>query len=145
MSDIATSWQQTFGDWSVTGQDLTSGDDLVTAVLISLFTDRVALPDDVIPDGSGDPRGWWADDATYPIGSRIWLLERAKRTQQTLVLAQGYAEEALQWLLDDDVCSAIDVYCEWQQRGFLAMQVTVTKNAGNVVTLNFVWAWTGVN
>ncbi len=94
-------------------------------MLVSLFTDRVANPDDSLPDGSGDPRGFWADDPRYPTGSRLWLLDRAKRTQQTIGLARGYIDEALQWLIDDGVVSSIDVALEWTQRSTLAARITI--------------------
>lgn len=143
MSDIATVWSGTRGDWLLAGPALASGNDLATAVLISLFTDRVANPDDAIPDGTADPRGWWADDPTAPIGSRLWLIFRSKRTQETLGAAQSYAEEALQWLVNDGVAASFDVYVEWQERSTLAMQVTVFKTNGTQQTLQFAWAWNG--
>lgn len=145
MSDIATIWSSTRGDWQQMGADLKSGNDLSTAVIISLFSDRQANADDVIPDGSGDPRGWWGDVGQYMIGSRLWLLERAKRTQQTIALAQGYIEEALQWLIDDGVVAKFDVYVEWTQQHMLGAQVTAYRTDGTTQAMNFGWAWIGTN
>lgn len=125
MPDIATAWTNARGDWALAGADLARGSDLVTAVLVSLFTDRVANPDDTVPDGSSDPRGFWADDPRYLTGSRLWLLDRSKRTQQTLGLARGYIDEALQWLLDDGVVSSLDVALEWTARGTLSARITI--------------------
>jgi phage gp46-like protein len=125
MADISTNWATTRGDWALAGADLARGTDLVTAVLISLFTDRAAHPDDVIPDGSQDPRGFWNDDPQYLIGSRLWLLDRAKKTDATLSLAQGYIEEALQWLKDDGVASDIELTLTWSRRGTLSAQIVV--------------------
>ena len=144
MSDISTIWKQTHGDWQLVGADLASGDDLATAVLTSLFTDRVAHIDDVIPDGSTDPRGWWGDDPTVPIGSRLWLIFRSKATQDTVASAQNYAEEALQWMVDDGVIAGSDVYVEWQVPSTLAMRVTLFKNDGTKQTIAFAWVWNGV-
>lgn len=141
-NDITTVWQGTYGDYVLAGADLQKGDDLQTAVLISLFSDRVANDDDVIPDNTNDPRGWCGDQfSDVPIGSRLWFLRRAKRTQQTLQDAQGYALEALQWLLTDGIVAAVDVYCQWQALSFLAMQVTIIEFNGNVRTLNYQWVW----
>ena len=103
MADISTIWNSTNGDWQLSGKSLASGKDLLTAVVISLFTDRQAEPDNPISDGTDDLRGWWGDTGSDRIGSRLWLLERSKRTQATLQLAQGYIAEALQWLIDDGV------------------------------------------
>jgi phage gp46-like protein len=61
------------GDLVLAPPDLATDDGLTTAVLISIFTDRQAEPDDTLPDdvvnlsgavvsrGSGDRRGWWGD------------------------------------------------------------------------------------
>ena len=141
MSDISTIWQTTRGDWKLSGRSLASGGDLATAVAISLFTDRTAQPDDVIPDGSGDPRGWWADDALNPIGSRLWLIDRSKRTQETLERAQDYINEALQWLIDDGVVAKFGVLVEWTAQHTLGAQVVAYRRDGGTTPLNFAWAW----
>lgn len=56
-------WNNTLsrGDITVTHNGLSRDEGLVTQVLICLFTDARADDDDVIPDGSGDPRGWPGD------------------------------------------------------------------------------------
>lgn len=141
MSDISIVWKATAGDFVLAGADLQSGDDLATAVVISLFTDRVAQIDDMIPDGSGDPRGWHGDDPAAPIGSRLWLIFRGKRTQQTLTDAQSYAQEALQWLVDDGVIADFDIDVEWQTPSTLAMRVTLFKTDGTQRVLAYAWVW----
>lgn len=145
MSDITTIWSSTHGDWQQVGAALDTGDDLATAVVISLFTDRQASLDDPLPDGAGDPRGWWADDGQFLIGSRLWLLDRSKRTQETLMLAQGYIEEALQWLIDDGVVARFEVFVEWTQSSMLGARVTAYRSDGTAKAMNYAWAWTGVN
>lgn len=109
-------------DLALDGYDLAKEDGLRTAVIISLFTDRRAEADDEIPDGSDDRRGWWAG----AIGSRLWLLARAKETPDTLARARAYAIEALQWLIDDGVATAVEVTAEWARRGVLALRVVIT-------------------
>lgn len=144
MSDIYTAWSPALsrGDWVLTGPVLQSGSDVVTAVLISLFTDRVANADDDIPDGSDDPRGWWGDAGQkYKIGSRLWLLDRVKQTDEVLKLARDYATEALQWLIDDGVVAKFTVLTEWTRGGMLGMQVVAYRQDGTTVALNFSSAW----
>lgn len=146
MTDIAISWDAAHarGDWTVTGPDLTTGNDLETAILVSLFTDRMAAPDDVIPDGSGDPRGWWGDQGeTHQIGSRLWLLERAKQTTDTLQRAYDYIAEALQWLIDDGVVARFDITVQWVSGGFLGAQVVAYEQSGTTVSSAFKWVWNG--
>lgn len=102
-------------DWALTGGDLAVDDGLDTAVALSLWTDRLANPDDVIPDGSNDGRGWWGDAWLPPlangtpdhIGSRLWLLARALQTPETAQRAQAYCQEALQHLVDDGVVESV--------------------------------------
>ena len=130
------------GDWLHDNASLASGDDLETAILISLFSDREASSDDVIPDGTGDPRGWIGDvDQDYKIGSRLWLLERAKQTQETLRLASEYIAEALQWLIDDSVVARFDITTEWTRAGMLGASLVAYQQSGAARALNFSWVW----
>lgn len=149
MSDIKTVWNPVLGagDWLMAGPELAAGDDLYTAVLISLFTDRVAAADDVIPDGSTDRRGWWGDvqpDGSFdPIGSRLWLLSRSKSpTTAILNQAVNYAKEALQWMIDDGVASGVDVQASWNAPNYLAMVVTISQADGtNPASYKFQLLW----
>ncbi|WP_250538703.1 MULTISPECIES: phage GP46 family protein [unclassified Caballeronia] len=136
------SWSGAYVSNVVSGGYLETGNDLQTAVLLSLFTDRVANADDVIPDGTGDPRGWWGDlDEDSPIGSRLWLLDRSKQTQEVLNNARDYIVEALQWLVDDGVVASMDVQTEWTRATFLGAQITLYQPAGPSVSLTYAWAW----
>ena len=142
MADILISWDEAHsrGDFVLAGQTLETGKDLQTAILISLFSDRMARPDDSIPDGT-DPRGWWGDEN---IGSRLWLLSRAKQTQDTLQRAYDYIVESLQWMLDDGVVARFDVMCEWTRPSFLGAQIIAYKQDGTqLLTGKYVYAWNG--
>jgi phage gp46-like protein len=124
------------------GDGLLAGGDLQTAVLISLFTDATASSDDIIPDGTGDPRGWWGDRAS-PIGSKIWLRLRAKRTPAVLDLVKNDIQQALQWMIDDGVAAQIDVVTEFQGTNRLAASVVIYRQSGSRHPMNFDWAWKG--
>jgi phage gp46-like protein len=133
------------GDWQIVGGDLDTGGDLTTAVVISLFSNRVAGPDDPLPDGYDDRQGWWGDTINgRPIGSKLWLLRREKATAETLNRARDYCKEALQWLLEDEVASRVDIDCQWNAGvpSQLNIAVKVWRQAGgNPVELSFAWAW----
>jgi phage gp46-like protein len=143
MSDISTIWipADGIGTWSLNGVDLASGNDLVTAVLISLFTERQAEAD----DGEADRRGWWADPQ---LGSRLWLLRRAKRTEETRRLAEQYSAEALQWLIDDGVVGSFNITFEWDDAGsgtsMLAGRIVAHRNDGTSVPIQFSWVWNAI-
>lgn len=147
MPDIQTFWQPLAGrgDWAMAGPDLAAGADLESAVLISLFTDRRADPDDVIPDGTNDPRGWWGDAGQdYAIGSKLWLLDRSKQSEPVRLRAQNYIEDALRWLLDDGVAASVEVVTRWQRPALLAAQVTILEPNARTSIFNYQWAWGGV-
>ncbi|WP_227105127.1 phage GP46 family protein [Chromobacterium rhizoryzae] len=147
MADISTVWSPLIGaaDWQQQGPLLASGNDLETAILISLFTDRIAGQADAIPDGTGDPRGWCCDDPARPIGSRLWLLRRAKQTTETANRARDYIIEALQWLIDDGAVIKFDVRVQWIGAGQLGAWVVVHRADGTKAALQYDWAWKGMN
>ena len=98
---------------------------LGTCVFISLFTDRRAGPDDGLP--AADRRGWPGDALAEVegdrIGSHLWLLRRAKESEETRALAEDHVRTALQWMLDDGLVSAIEVEVQWVARGVLGVRV----------------------
>ncbi|QNB13427.1 hypothetical protein G5S35_17510 [Paraburkholderia tropica] len=144
MSDISVIWDvdNSRGDWLFVAPALVTGDDLQSAVLVSLFTDRLASDDDSIPDGTGDPRGWWGDiGEDVPIGSRLWLLDRSKQTQEVLNLARDYIIEALQWMVDDGVIASMDVQTQWVRDTFLGAQIILYQPTGPQISMTYAWAW----
>ena len=114
MSNIALVWNndQQRGDWQVSGGRIKTGNLLTSAVLISLFTDRVAQPDYIPDDGSGDRHGWWHDTFEgVPIGSRLWQLRRRKIANRQLLIneATDIIKEAMQWMIDQGIAFKVDV------------------------------------
>ena len=108
MSDIASVWNvdEMFADWQKGLGELTTGNDLQTAILDSLFTDRLARADDDYEDS--DRRGWWGDSGEESqLGSRLWLLRRKKLTPDVAKKAEEYSSEALNWLKVDGVVSEV--------------------------------------
>jgi phage gp46-like protein len=130
-------------DAALDGPDLQSETGLATAIYMSLFSDAPAQDGDVVPDGTDDRRGWWGDYAARVdgdrIGSRLWLLKRAKRTAETIRLVADYAREALQWLVTDGVAASIDVVSVSQSTAGILLTVTVTRPGGNNSKFNYVW------
>ncbi|MGB0683413.1 MAG: phage GP46 family protein [Magnetovibrionaceae bacterium] len=125
-------------DLSLTGGDLASDFGLESSVINSLFTDARARPDDELPAGAGDDRrGWWGNALVptmggevldgFELGSRLWLLDREKHTEETRRKAEMYASEALAWIIERGIAQAITVEAEWAQTGVLALTVTITR------------------
>jgi phage gp46-like protein len=146
VSDILVVWdvQNARGDWALNaaGNDLAKGPSLYAAAYISTFTDRLAAPDDIIPDGTTNRRGHWTDTGSdYLIGSRMWLLDRSKHTKAVLLKARDYLIEAYQWMIDDGLIAKVDVVTEWTRPNMLGAAVTFYQRGQPPVSLNYSWAW----
>lgn len=146
MTDLALTWNSAAfsADLSVDAGDLATDTGLRSAILVSLFTDRRARPDDVLPYEGAERRGWWGDvaaeEADDAIGSRLWLLEREKQTPQVLARAREYALEALAWLLRDGVVAQLEVTAEVVAPGVLGLAVFITRPGGPArQRFDFVW------
>ena len=136
-------------DWLLAPPQLATDEGLETAVIISLFTDRRANVDDVLPDNSGNRRGWWGDSfpeqAGDRIGSRLWLLHREKQLPLVRERARQYAREALQWLVDDGIARAVDVEANFPRMGVLTLDVAIARALGAPVRFRYETFWSGSN
>lgn len=146
-------------DWLMDGADLANEDGLASAVLISLFTDRLAEADDLVPgaapsDRAGPPdrRGWWGDMPADPsassgppvlTGSRFWLRAGWPANAQTLRRIELDAREALKWLVDDGVAQNIDISTQWAERDVIALSVVISQRAasGRTRLFEFDYVW----
>ncbi len=140
MIHIARTWSTTLlcADISTAWGDIATDAGLQTAVIISLLSDREAAPGDVLPDDNG-PRGWWGDAYLgFKLGSRLWLLRRTVLTQKTLNLAQDYAMEALQWMIDFGIAGSVNVVATATGLHTMNLAVTISQAGGSAV-FNVLW------
>jgi phage gp46-like protein len=144
MVDIATTWNEATGSGDyelLSSGSLRDDQDLATAVILSLGTNRTAHDDDVPPDGGGR-RGWWADAyRKYALGSRLWLLSREKETEVTRLKAEVYAREATDWLIREGVASQIDIAATWTGPGRLELTLVIVSPPGSRVGWRFALVW----
>lgn len=133
--DLALTYNSEIGmlDLSLAGADLCAEETLSSAVMLSLLSDRTAQAHEV--DAGADRRGWWADafadvdgDA---FGSRLWLLGRSKQLPATVQRARAYIAEALRWMQEDGLVSAMQVTAFVPQSGWLYVDVMLTLQAGS--------------
>ena len=124
------------------GLGLESGNDLETAVFLSLLTDRRA-GDDELPHGETDPRGWWGDlvplSPDYVLGSRLWLLRREKHLPSVLERARWYAEEALAWLVTVGAAAAVTVETSAPLRDRMRIDIGITRPDGSETRYEVLW------
>jgi len=131
-------------DLSILGGEIVTDNGLYTAVVLSLFLDKRASPDEVEDD---DLRGWWGnqfndDDDEY--GSFLWLLKREKQKEEVAGLAEDYALDALAWMVEDGIVSNAVVVTEWVERGVLGMVVKLKKPNGDEISFRFNNLWNEV-
>lgn len=142
--DIALRFDRGTGqfDLAIEDGDLATDEGLQTAVILSLFTDRRALPEDELPGGGSDRRGWWADAfRSRRHGSRLWLLGREKAMEDVRRRAEEYAREALEWLIDDRVAAKIDVEAEHLSPTTLGLNVRIRRGDGEEVETRYSYVW----
>jgi phage gp46-like protein len=155
MADIRTvqavSLEAITTDWLIApGGSLDDGEELATAFRIALLTDRLALADDVIPDGGADRRGWWADYEAerlwngWPIGSRLWLLAREKITPETVGRAETYCREALAPFVERRIVSRVDVALQRLGLSMIGGTITAYRGPARAVDLRFESLWSEI-
>lgn len=146
LGDYQLVWADGQMDMAIADDDVAADPGLRTAVLLSLFTDRRAADEDTLPGGDEERRGWWADEFAELegdlFGSRLWLLDRSKRLADVVPDAEAYAREALAWMIEDKVASAVDVAAEVVGER-LAFLVTIHRPELDPATFRFEHVWDG--
>lgn len=146
MTDLALPWNadEAMADLLLADGQLASEGGLKSAIVVSLFTDALARDDDALPDGAADRRGWWGDCAGLVegdrIGSRLWLLARAKQLPIVRARAREYAHEALAWLVADGVAERVDVAADFPRPGWIALDVAVVRGRADTQRFHFAWS-----
>lgn len=142
MSDIKLVIKDRCFELNLKNGDLEADDGLETAVAISLFTDKRVTTEEV-PAGETSKRGWFGD--LFPevdqdkIGSKLWLLQRSKRTTETLRKFEDYCREALQWLIEDGVSGSINVEASYDTNGHLSCLIDISKPKGRTSRFSLLW------
>jgi phage gp46-like protein len=133
-----------YADWIMAGAEdpaeqrggLRARMQLMTAILICLFTDRRLPPGETRPGNNQDPRGWWgdsirlSDEPDAQLGSLLWTLERSVLNAETVRLAYDYCEEALQVLIDQGAVARFELEVRADQvQGHLLIEVRAFDHA----------------
>lgn len=130
-------------DVEVVAGALREDNGLETAIILSLFCNRRATPDELERFGGEDPGGWWGDALSEiegdEYGSKLWLLTREKETPETLERAREYAQVALAWMIEDGIAKAVTVEASWKERGVLSLVIDVERP--NLPSERFAFVW----
>ncbi len=76
-------------------------------------------------------------------GSRLWLLQRSKLTNQLVQTVRGYIRECLQWMIDDGVVSRIDLDIRRTGINELGNSITLWRRDGPVM-ISFDDLWSAI-
>lgn len=118
---------------------------LESYVILSLFTDAEASPEEIAAAGLEAQRGWWAEadslrDPDRPrMGSKLWLLSRGKTTVETLRRAEVYALGALLWMKDAGIAATIEVLASRPRVGMLGLEVVITRPSKLLPVFRRLW------
>jgi phage gp46-like protein len=128
--------------------------ELKSAVIVALCSDALASESDVLPDpNSTDRRGWWGDiDAAeiwngWPLGSKLWLLTRAKilgsgsREAPTTLRVQNYISQAMQPFVTAQIISKFTVVVTQTGAQRLSSTVTLYRGPKTAIALQFQAVW----
>lgn len=127
------------GKITIESEDLVRDKGLRTAVLISLLTDRVAETTDVLPDNTGERRGYWDDPE---LGSRLWLLFRSALTTDVPDKIERFSRQALEWMIEDGVAADIIVTAERTDVFLVEWEIQIIKPGGeNSDNFKFFFNW----
>lgn len=94
-----------------TDGDLKGSNSTNTAVDMSLGTDKRASPSEI--KEASLRRGWVGDIfnsvANYEIGSKWWLRDQGRLTNESINFIVGDTKKALNWMLEDNLISNLEV------------------------------------
>lgn len=103
---------------------------LRTNILLSIFGEKRASDDEVtVPELR---RGWWGNTLNaipdYEIGSKLWLLEQARATEENQVFAENTIREGLQQLIDDSWADDFALTSALEGDGKIRIEVSYDTN-----------------
>jgi phage gp46-like protein len=142
-------------DWSLLPDGtLDDTQALATAVIVALGTNALASSEDVLPDpDSSDRCGWWGDLEAdliwggWPIGSKLWLLRRAKinsassREGATIVMVENYIRAAIQPFADRRICSGFDVWASRVDKQRIDALIRIYRGPDREIELRYAVLW----
>lgn len=145
-------------DWLLLGDGtLDATQELATAVIVALGTDRLAEVGDVLPDPDDtDRRGWWGDYQAeaiwngWPVGSRLWLLTRDKiegpgsRRGATTVRVEQYIREAIQPFIDRLIGSSFHVEATRVGKEQINALIRIYRGPVLEIELRYAILWEGM-
>ncbi|MEC4728165.1 phage GP46 family protein [Shewanella sp. D64] len=107
---------------------LTTIEGLTHAVLQSVLNHARSTSNDRARMENNERGGCWHEVYVPAIGSRDWTLSREKLTEQTVIRAKSFIDDALQWLVDEGHIMSFSVEVKRLSGTAISRVVTVNMN-----------------
>lgn len=128
-------------DFVVDGNVFASAGGFETAIPVSLFTDARA-PAALVADPQYR-RGWIGNLLTAStmrqLGSILWVLDQTRVTRETLNVARLAAQDAFQWMIDDDIALGVLVDVTRAARSGFIIHIQITDTSNVVSRYQTLW------
>ena len=134
-------------DIQVSGSDFESAEGFETAIPVSLFTDARAPAVQV--QEAKNRRGWTGNirsiDIGRELGGLLWILDQSRITEDTLNFARSFAQDSLQWLLDDSLARSVEITVEKTDNRAIKIYITIITIDNTVLRYIALWRITDLN
>lgn len=144
-TDVVLTHNGSFYDisWTAAG-DINTAETLDTYILMCLFEERRASPDEVAPPQLR--RGWLGNESTpgFEQGSKVWEFEQERLTGSMLAELRVVVRDCLQPLIDDGLADDVLVAQPSLSGGAVRVSITIIRGGSEIETLNYkLWDNTG--
>lgn len=147
MNDIALVKNESgIYDISFSSGDFEKAQGLDTAIINSLNIDQRAEASEVATPQNR--RGNIIDELNnendFQIGSKLWLLSQKRANQETVSLAESYASECLQWLIDDGIAQTV-IVSGILKNDNIVLSITIKQSDGTTFNKSYdLWSKTTI-
>jgi phage gp46-like protein len=145
MSDLLLNNDAGYYDISLSNGDFVMMSGFDTALLMSIFCEKRAAESEIpAPEMR---RGWWGNTTlgfdNYEMGSKLWLLEQARRDNTVLGLAKTYSADCLQWLISNNYAKEIRVDTSFIVGG-IRIEIDIVVSLNKTISASYD-LWTNTN
>lgn len=147
-----TGGESTWGDWTLDGDTQYESNDIYTAVLMCLFTDRRAPDDATLPGDSDDRRGYHGDfydvrteRGETELGSLLWLYERSYLTGEVIRNMEDAVIDCLRPLEDQGLVASSVVRVTRMDGGMVCIEITLySQTRQKIFDARFTRVWADI-
>ena len=126
-------------DISIVDGQLELTDNFDTNLQMSVYCERRADSSEVLLPQQR--RGWWGNELSetvgFEIGSKLWLLQQARLTKDTLNKAIAYTQEALDWFVEHKLLKRVQVEASLNGNSGIRLTIKLTRFSDEVETRFF--------